>query len=351
MPRERTADEAPARSSSASTQEFGSKRWSSSPSFASVPYSSTSGSEPPIMVPAKSAKRTSKTLFSSAEGSIALGVPKPPCSVSDARDTAAGSDSSYQAPRTDESCSAASSPGSSVVGRRQHVSECVATLDEGEKSAGPPLPARGEMRGEMMKPSSKFYVHQRQYGAEQVDKSIVVGLMTPPPPPYKHQPWSQTKNNATVVESMTSDGKGPKRRCLLSHFRRGSGSEPIGKRDTHATASSVSVLLQSPVQPEKRRQRQSMAETESEDSTVHTPTSTECAFDPNPWGRTGRIMSLDAGLVGGLSPLVSALSATEENDTCQPGPVRKELPYTLAVVIPDGKLFEDEMELLQSVSF
>ncbi|KAG5931328.1 hypothetical protein E4U53_001825 [Claviceps sorghi] len=350
MSGERTADEAPTRSSSTSTQEFGSERWSSSVSSTSVSHSSTSGSEPPTLVPESSVKRNSKTLSSSAQDSIAPGVQKPTCSVSGAQESAAVLHSSYDAPRTDQSCNAASSPGSSEVGRRQHVFEFVATRDEGEQSAGPPFPAREEI----MKPGSNVYVHRGQYGAEQVDKAIVVGLMTPtptptpPPPRCKCQPLSPTKNNVLVAESATINGKSPKRRCLLSQFRR--GSEPICKRGTLATPPSESVPLQSPVQPEKRRQRQSVA-----GSTVHMhmPTSTECAaFNPDPWGKTGRIMSSAAELVGvGLPHLVSALSATEKNGACQPGPGRKELPYTLAVVIPDGKLFEDEMEWLQLLSF
>ncbi|KAG6002148.1 hypothetical protein E4U43_001163 [Claviceps pusilla] len=331
MPADSLANES---SRSHSTHEVESRRWSSSLSKASVPSSCASESEPPIIVPTKSAMRNSKTLSSSTEGSVAPGVQKSSCSVSGTQASAARSRSSYHGSTSEQSCSAASSPGLPEVGCQQHVSECDASLEGAEKSYASPTPARKEM-------ISSRNVSEGQAGAEQVDRSIVECMS--PQPPYKGRLMSQIKNIVRVADFMTGNIANSKRCSFLFQLRR--RSEPVSKRGTSVEASSASVSPRSPAQSEKKRQRRSFAGSASSGYSVHTPSSKHYTFCPNATGTSGWVTSFDTRLAAEPHNTVSPLSTTRRDDACKRNPGRPEMPYTLAVVIPDGKLFEDELDL------
>ncbi|KAG5979659.1 hypothetical protein E4U55_004913 [Claviceps digitariae] len=339
MPTNRVAqaDEPPR---SPSSLEIEPKRQSSCLSFASVLYSSTSESELPIVVPPRSPLRNPKTLFSSPASSVDLGVQKSSSSIPGAQDSAAGLHSSYHVPTSDPSCNAVSLPGPAEVGRRPPLSELDVGLEEGEEYAGSPIPVRSG-------PESSSNVSERQVGTEQVDQSIEGP--TSPKPPHKHRPVSlESKNTIQVAESMTSDTTSSKIRSFLFQFRR--GPEPASKRGADVAASLVSAPPRSPVQPEMKRQRRSVAGSESSGCSVHTPTSAEYALDANSSGASGCLASINTGLAAESHNADSALSTTRKGGARKRNPGKQELPYTLAVVIPDGKLFEDELELLDLLS-
>ncbi|KAG6010171.1 hypothetical protein E4U21_007648 [Claviceps maximensis] len=309
---------------STSTQEIAPRRCSSLDS-ASVPYSGTSDSEPPMVVPPRNAKRNSKILLSSTEKSMTPEIWNSSCSASGDQDSSAGAHFSDRALASGLPCSAVPSPDRPEVESRQHVFDSGANRQEGEQFATTPIATP-------KKTKFSSTISERKAGAEKVVKSIVGPLPPPPPPSHKRQPTSQTKNNARAAEIVTSDTKGSKRRSFWFQSRR--APKPASP----------------PLQAEEKCHRRSVAESESSDFSVHTPTSTNYTFDSNSPGTSGWETSVDTEPRIQSHNAVATMSGIRKIGAPKGNLGQQELPYNLAVVIPDGKLFENELEFLDLLS-
>ncbi|KAK2616743.1 hypothetical protein QQS21_000355 [Conoideocrella luteorostrata] len=173
----------------------------------------------------------------------------------------------------------------------------------------------------------------------------------------KEQGMNQASESAISVSAR-------KKRNFWSQIRKGRKS--VSTLSTEAE----SVPPLSPVEPEKNRKR-SIADTESSGCSMHTPTSADCPHDMDgplsPVGENRDLSSIvgakatpdesgmknlaDAGLRGGQPAFpgkdvnASLASRMDVYDSL----CGKELPHTLSVVIPDGKLFEDDMLAILSL--
>lgn len=198
------------------------------------------------------------------------------------------------------------------------------------------------------------------------------------PPPKSSEPPQAQPPKSQATESATTGVEHPRRkRHFWSQIRRGR------KSVSTISSESESVPPLSPAHhPDKKsRQRSSIAESSSSGCSMHTPTSAECPND-----LSDRLLSLHQVLATGPGPgpaektsdkrerpatrdqAGSKAEAEAEAEigsltrrhpapaSALPGLVSQhkplpagELPHTLTVVIPEGRLFEDDF--LDSLSF
>ncbi|KAG6226162.1 hypothetical protein E4U44_002961 [Claviceps purpurea] len=320
------------------THGTGPKRWLSSLSFASVPFWRSRKSEPPSIVSTRNALQKCQTLSSSTDASIAVRSQDSSCSGSGAKESASDVHSPQDARSTAQLSSTVSSRGTSEAGRQPEVSTSGPSLNEAGDSAGTPCSAQRETE-------SSGNLHWMEDGAEEADSSVVEPLS--PQPPDQHQSMSRAKRNSRAAEFMTSDIPIPKRKRLSFWVQLRRGTEPVSGCGSNVVSSSPPL---SPGQPAERRQPRSLTESGSSYYSVQASKSTACASDKSPFDITGSLSSLVTGLRAGLHDIASALSVTEKEDEYKPTLRREGLLYTIAVVIPDGKFFEDDAAMVHLLS-
>ncbi|KAG5915579.1 hypothetical protein E4U61_004493 [Claviceps capensis] len=320
------------------THGTGPKRWLSSLSFASVPFWRSRKSEPPTIVSMRNALQKCQTLSSSTDASIAVRSQDSSCSGSGAKESASDVNSPQDARNIAQLSSTVSSRGTSEAGWQPEVSTSGASLNEAEDSAGTPCSAQRETE-------SSGNLHWIEDGAEEADSSMVEPLS--PQPPDQHQSMSRAKRNSRAAGFMTSDIPIPKRKRLSFWAQLRRGTEPVSGCGSNVISSSPPL---SPGQPAERRQPRSLTESGSSYYSVQASKSTACASDKSPFEITGSLSSLVTGLRAGLHDIASALSVTRKDDEYKPTLRREGLLYTIAVVIPDGKFFEDDAVTVRLLS-
>ncbi|GAB0138281.1 hypothetical protein EsDP_00006518 [Epichloe bromicola] len=342
-------------------------------SFTAVPYSQTYESKPPIlMVPPRNPLRNAKPSPDAAAAAPAGATASPSPVSGDAGDapcSTAGLHSVFSPLSLRQPSTSSTSPGPPEAERWVDVLQLSGYWDELDEFTEPP--SHGDLDLKLTDHLSGSGPGAAG-GAEEADKKDNKPALPPPPkspePPQAQPPKSQ------ATESVT--GEHPRRkRHFWSQIRR--------SRKSVSTISSEpeSVPPLSPAHLDKKsRQRSSIAESESSGYSMHTPTSAECPNDVS-----DRLLSLHQVLATGPPgpdkdkkssegrekperPATRDQTQTSSNKAEQetasltkshpalPGLVPQhkplpagELPHTLTVVIPEGRLFEDDF--LDSLSF
>ncbi|KAG6046939.1 hypothetical protein E4U39_000912 [Claviceps sp. Clav50 group G5] len=320
------------------THGTGPKRWLSGLSFASVPFWRSRKSEAPTIVSTRNALQKCQSLSSSTDASIAVRSQDSSCSGSGAQESASDVPSPQDVRKTARLSSAASSPGTSEAGWQPEVSTPGASLNQAEDSAGTPCSAQRETE-----PSGNLA--WMKDCAEEAD-SAVVGPLSPQPP-HQHHSKSRAKRNSRAAEFMTGDIPTPKRKRLSFWAQLRGGKEPVSGCGSNVILSSTPL---SPGQPAERRQPRSLTESGSSYYSVQAPKSTACASDKSPFDITGSLSSLVTEIRAGFHDIASVLSVTEKDGEYKPTLRREGLLYTIAVVIPNGKFFEDDAAMVHLLS-